>query len=78
MAVFAAIGFFAFLYPDLNGAVLGVFSFAGAFAAETILLGRYLWHKVQSDETLFDSLSVSKNDSNFSKATKEQFTTIKR
>jgi len=59
MAVFAAIGFFAFLYPDLNGAVLGVFSFAGAFAAETILLGRYLWHQVRSDETQFDSLSVS-------------------
>ena len=59
MVVFTAIGFFALLYPDLNGAVLGVFSFAGAFAAETILLGWYLWHQVRSDETLFDSLSVS-------------------
>jgi hypothetical protein len=47
------------LYPDLNGAVLGVFSFAGAFAAETILLGWYLWHQVRSDETLFDSLRAS-------------------
>jgi len=59
MVVIAAIGFFAFLYPDLNGAVLGVFSFAGAFAAETIVLGWYLWHQVRSDETLFDSISAS-------------------
>jgi hypothetical protein len=43
----------------LNGAVLGVFSFAGAFAAETMLLGWYLWHQVRSDETLFDSLRAS-------------------
>ena len=59
MVVISGIGFCAFLYPDLNGAVLGVFSFAGAFAAETILLGWYLWRQVRSDETLFDSLSVN-------------------
>ena len=55
MVVIAGIGFFAFLYPHLNGAVLGVFSFAGAFAAETILLGWYLWHQNQRHENLFDS-----------------------
>jgi len=56
--VFAVIGFFAFLYPDLNGAVLGVFAFAGAFAAETILLGWYLYHQVRKHETLFGSLDA--------------------
>jgi len=55
MVVFAGIAFSAFLYPHLNGAVLGVFSFAGAFAAETILLGWYLWHQIQRHENLFDS-----------------------
>ena len=55
MVVISGIGFFAFLYPHLNGAVLGVFSFAGAFAAETILLGWYLWHQIQRHENLFDS-----------------------
>jgi Na+-driven multidrug efflux pump len=59
MVVFAAIGFSAFLYPHLNGAVLGVFSFAGAFAAETILLGWYLWHQIRRHKTLFDSLRVN-------------------
>jgi len=52
MVVFAGISFFAFLYPHLNGAVLGVFSFAGAFAAETILLGWYLWYQIRRHETL--------------------------
>ena len=55
MVVISGIGFFAVLYPHLNGAVLGVFSFAGAFAAETILLGWYLWHQNQRHENLFDS-----------------------
>ncbi len=59
LVVFAGIGFLAFLYPHLNGAVLGVFSFAGAFAAETILLGWYLWHQIRRHQTLFGSLSVS-------------------
>ena len=58
LVVFAGIGIFAFLYPDLNGAVLGVFAFAGAFAAETILLGWYLWHQVRKHETLFGSLGA--------------------
>lgn len=57
LVVFAGIGFFAFLYPHLNGAVLGVLAFAGAFAAETILLGWYLWRQVRRHETLFDSLA---------------------
>jgi len=52
MVVFAGISFFAFLYPHLNGAVLGVFSFAGAFAAETIFLGWYLWYQIRRHETL--------------------------
>ncbi len=45
LVVFAGIGSFAFLYPHLNGAVLGVLAIAGAFAAETILLGWYLWQQ---------------------------------
>jgi hypothetical protein len=53
------IGFFAFLDPHLNGAVLGVFSFAGAFAAETILLGWHLWHQSQKHKTLFDLRGAS-------------------
>ncbi len=59
LVVIAGIGFFAFLYPHLNGAVLGVFSFAGAFAAETILLGWYLWHQSRNHITLFDSRGTS-------------------
>ncbi|MFH1620082.1 MAG: MATE family efflux transporter, partial [bacterium] len=51
LAVTAGIGVFAFLYPDLNGAVLGVLSFAGAFAAETILLGWYLRNQIRRHET---------------------------
>jgi len=58
LVVFAGIGIFAFLYSDLNGAVLGVFAFAGAFAAETILLGWYLYHQVRNHETLFGSLDA--------------------
>jgi len=58
LVVFAGIGFFAFLYPDLNGAVLGIFAFAGAFAAETILLGWYLYHQVRKHETVFGSLDA--------------------
>jgi Na+-driven multidrug efflux pump len=58
LVVFAGIGFFAFLFPDLNGTVLGVFAFAGAFAAETILLGWYLWHQLRKHETLFGSLDA--------------------
>jgi len=49
----AGIGFLAFFYPDLNGAVLGVFTFAGTFAAETLLLGWYLWNQTRKHETLF-------------------------
>jgi Na+-driven multidrug efflux pump len=45
LVVFAGIGSFAFLYPHLNGAVLGVLAIAGAFAAETILLSWYLWQQ---------------------------------
>lgn len=59
LVVFAGIGFFGFIYPDLNGAVLGVFAFAGAFAAETVLLGGYLWHQIRRHETLFDSSGTS-------------------
>ena len=59
LAVTAGIGFFAVLYPGLNGAVLGVFSFAGAFAAETILLGWYLWDRIRRHETLFAARTVS-------------------
>jgi Na+-driven multidrug efflux pump len=58
LVVFAVIGFFAFLFPDLNGTVLGVFAFAGAFAAETILLGWYLWHQLRKHETVFGSLDA--------------------
>lgn len=61
LAVTAGIGFFAVLYPGMNGAVLGVFSFAGAFAAETILLGWYLWDQIRRHETLFASeLNISR------------------
>jgi Na+-driven multidrug efflux pump len=59
LVVIAGIGFFAFLDPHLNGAVLGVFSFAGAFAAETILLGWHLWHQSQKHKTLFDLRGAS-------------------
>lgn len=41
------IGSIALLSPDLNGAVLGVLAIAGAFAVETVLLGGYLWNKMQ-------------------------------
>ena len=51
LVVTAGIGGFAFLYPSLNGAVLGVFAFAGAFLVETILLGWYLRHQIQRHET---------------------------
>jgi Na+-driven multidrug efflux pump len=59
MVVFAGIGFSVFIDPHLNGAVLGVFSFAGAFATETILLGWYLWHHSRKQTTLFDSCDTS-------------------
>lgn len=55
LAVIAGIGLFAFFYSDLNGAVLGVFSFSGAFAAETILMGWYLWVQTRSKETFCPS-----------------------
>jgi len=51
LAVTAGIGIFAFFYPSLNGAVLGVFAFAGAFFAETILLGWYLRNQIRGHET---------------------------
>jgi Na+-driven multidrug efflux pump len=59
LAVTAGIGVFAFLYPDLNGAVLGIFSFAGALAAETILLGWYLRDQTRRHETPLSSRAVN-------------------
>jgi Na+-driven multidrug efflux pump len=53
LAVVAGIGFAAFLQADLNGAVLGVLCIAGAFAAETIVLGWYLWGQTRIPGQLF-------------------------
>ncbi len=49
----AGIGFVAFLHPEFNGAILGVFAIAGSFAAETIALGWYFWNLSKSTKPLF-------------------------
>jgi hypothetical protein len=51
--VVAGIGLAAFVQPDLNGAVLGVLCIAGAFAAETLTLSRYLWRQARLPGPLF-------------------------
>lgn len=53
LAVVAGIGYISFFYPGLNGSVLGVLALAGSFAAETLILGRYLLGQVKLPDPLF-------------------------
>jgi hypothetical protein len=55
--VVAGIGSIAFLRTDFNGAVLGVFAIAGAFASETMVLGWRLHCQAQQFEPLFPTAS---------------------
>ncbi len=52
LAALAAIGLIAFFHPGVNGAVLGVLAFAGSFAAESLVLGRYLRAHSNGNEPL--------------------------
>lgn len=53
LIVIAGIGSVSFFHIHLNGAVLGVFAIAGAFFAETVVLGRRLQHQSRLPDTLF-------------------------
>jgi len=53
LLVVAVIGSVTFIQSDVNGAVLGVLAIAGAFAAETIVLGWRLWKHMNVPGHLF-------------------------
>jgi len=55
LAVVAGIGYLSFLFPQINGSVLGVLSLAGSFAVETILLGRHFQIRAKMPGPLFPS-----------------------
>jgi len=57
LLVLAAFGGISFLYPDINGAVLGVLAFAGSFAAESMALGWYFRGQAKMPGSLFPSYS---------------------
>lgn len=53
LATVAGIGLVAFFHPGFNGAVLGVLALAGSFAAESLVLGRYLKNRLDRGGPLF-------------------------
>ena len=53
LTVIAAVGSISFFDVNFNGAVLGVLAIAGAFLAETIVLGRRLRRQAQMPGALF-------------------------
>lgn len=59
LAVIAAIGSVSLFYPHINGAVLGVLTFAGSFAAETIVLGWRFHGQAKVSGLSFPSPSAS-------------------
>jgi progressive ankylosis protein len=59
LLVVVLIGSTTFFKPDVNGAVLGVLAIAGAFAAETFILGWRLWKQTKMPDPLFPDRSSS-------------------
>ncbi len=57
LLVVALIGSTTLFHSDVNGAVLGVIAIAGAFAAETFVLGWRLWKQTKEPGPLFPDRS---------------------
>ena len=53
LLVVAGIGGVSLIDPNFNGAVLGVLAIAGAFAAETSVLGCRLWRQSKAPGPMF-------------------------
>jgi Na+-driven multidrug efflux pump len=59
LLVVTLIGSTTLFHSDVNGAVLGVIAIAGAFAAETVVLGWRLWKHIKAPGPLFPERSSS-------------------
>ena len=48
-----ALGSVTLIQPHLNGAVVGVLAVSGAFAVESLLLGRRIWIRMKNPQPMF-------------------------